>query len=159
MDTKFRALFTLILFFTVWLCLMGVPKDTKEISTFGIIFLIVAGFAFALKIWPAKYSGRIRPLKATLYFIWLIKEIFKSSIVVIKLIWQNKPINQALEIIESVQNNELGMVIYANSITLTPGTITLDLGNGKLLVHALDKSSIEDLKQGEMDKRVKEILC
>ena len=45
-------------------------------------------------------------------------------------------------------------MIYANSITLTPGTITLDLRDGTLLVHALTDDTADGLKSGEMDAKV-----
>jgi multicomponent Na+:H+ antiporter subunit E len=52
------------------------------------------------------------------------------------------------------QASELGQVIYANSITLTPGTISMQVGGGEILVHAIAKEMAEDLEGGEMDRRV-----
>ena len=52
------------------------------------------------------------------------------------------------------QRTELGQVIYANSITLTPGTISVELENGEIMVHALTKGSAADLSTGVMDRRV-----
>ena len=50
------------------------------------------------------------------------------------------------------------MVIYANSITLTPGTVTLSTEDNKLLVHALDIKFMRDLEDGTMDRKVGEII-
>ena len=63
-----------------------------------------------------------------------------------------------LEPIISGQNTELGVVIYANSITLTPGTVTLSTEDNKLLVHALDIKFMRDLQDGTMDRKVGEII-
>jgi multicomponent Na+:H+ antiporter subunit E len=52
------------------------------------------------------------------------------------------------------QKSELGLVVYANSITLTPGTVTIDLTDNKLTVHALTKAGLEGVESGEMDRRV-----
>ena len=52
------------------------------------------------------------------------------------------------------QRTELGRVIYANSITLTPGTVSIDLDDESVLVHALSREGIEGLETGEMDRRV-----
>ena len=52
------------------------------------------------------------------------------------------------------QRSELGRVIYANSITLTPGTVTIDLVDDKLTVHALTPAGLEGVKSGEMDRRI-----
>ena len=65
------------------------------------------------------------------------------------------------EWIDSNEKNDTSLVIYANSITLTPGTVTLDILNNMLLVHALDQSLIDSLKyenitMGERLKRISE---
>ena len=52
------------------------------------------------------------------------------------------------------QVTEMGQVIYGNSITLTPGTITVDIDDGELLVHALTQSGADGLAEGEMDRRI-----
>lgn len=103
-----------------------------------------------------------QPLHLTLklpgYYAWLIKEIIVSNILVVKHIWLgNKTISPTMTIIKSSQKTDIGKVIYANSITLTPGTVTIDLDGDKFLVHALLRESIEDLQAGEMDRRVSQL--
>jgi multicomponent Na+:H+ antiporter subunit E len=56
--------------------------------------------------------------------------------------------------VKASQASELGQVIYANSITLTPGTVSIQVEGGEILVHALTTEMAEDLKGGEMDRRV-----
>lgn len=90
-----------------------------------------------------------------LYFPWLFWEICKSAFSVIKIIWQRKILVEPIfEWIDAEGLEEIGEVVYSNSITLTPGTVTLDINNNMLLVHALDKSSIDDLKNGIMIKKI-----
>ena len=90
-----------------------------------------------------------------LYFPWLFLEICKSAFSVIKIIWQRKILVEPIfEWIDAEGLEEIGEVVYSNSITLTPGTVTLDINNNMLLVHALDKSSIDDLKNGIMIKKI-----
>ena len=103
-----------------------------------------------------------QPLHLTLkipgYYAWLIKEIFLANLTVIKHIWLgNKSISPVFATITSSQKTEIGKVIYANSITLTPGTVTVNLKDNKFLVHALLHESIEVLKSGEMDRRVTQL--
>lgn len=94
-----------------------------------------------------------------LYFPWLFLEICKSAFSVIGIIWQRKIIIEPVfEWIDAERLEEIGEVVYSNSITLTPGTVTLDINNNMLLVHALDKSSIDDLKKGSMVRKIKKIL-
>ncbi|MCC8406346.1 MAG: monovalent cation/H+ antiporter subunit E [Rickettsia endosymbiont of Sceptobius lativentris] len=94
-------------------------------------------------------------IKFILYFPWLLLEIWKSAFSVTKIIWQRKiEIEPVFEWIDAEGLEEIGEVIYSNSITLTPGTVTLDINNNMLLVHALNKSSITDLQRGRMIKKL-----
>ena len=89
------------------------------------------------------------------YYVWLIKEIVLSNLQVVKHIWLgNKSISPTFVTITASQKSEIGSIIYANSITLTPGTVSVDLDGDQILVHALLRESIADLEAGEMDRRV-----
>jgi len=92
------------------------------------------------------------------YYLWLIKEIILANISVVKHIWLgNRSISPTLTTIKASQKTDMGKVIYANSITLTPGTVSVSLDNDKITVHALLRESIKDLETGEMDRRVTEL--
>ena len=94
-------------------------------------------------------------LKIPAYYTWLIKEIIRSNLVVVKHIWLgNKSISPVFATITASQKTEIGKVIYANSITLTPGTVSVNLEGDRIMVHALLQESINDLEYGEMDRRV-----
>lgn len=89
------------------------------------------------------------------YWLWLLKEIFKSAVDVSRVILKAKmPIHPAMLHIKPTQRSEMGTVIFANSITLTPGTITVAMENGELVVHALTKDTADGLLTGDMDRRV-----
>lgn len=93
------------------------------------------------------------------YVKWLLKEVFNSALQVSKIAWRkNMFLRPVLEQIKANQDNDLGVVIYANSITITPGTVTIANQDNDLLVHALDVSFMEDLKTGQMEQRVKKII-
>lgn len=97
-------------------------------------------------------------LKAPSYFAWLIKEIVFANILVVKHIWlSNKLITPTLMTIKASQKTDIGKVIYANSITLTPGTVTVNMEGDLFMVHALCQESIKELEAGEMDRRVTEL--
>ena len=94
-------------------------------------------------------------LKGVAYWPWLIREIAKANVDVARVILsRDMPIAPALLDIEGSQKSELGLVIFGNSITLTPGTVTVDLEGGTLQVHALTRSAADELLSGEMDRRV-----
>jgi multicomponent Na+:H+ antiporter subunit E len=89
------------------------------------------------------------------FYLWLSKEIILSNITVVKHIWLgNKSISPTLKKIKISQQTDMGKVIYANSITLTPGTIAIDLIEDEIIVHALLSQGVEVLETGEMDRRV-----
>jgi len=93
--------------------------------------------------------------KIPAYHAWLIKEIFLANLLVVKHIWLgNKSISPVFATITASQKTDMGKVIYANSITLTPGTVTVNMEGDQFLVHSLLKESIKDLEAGEMDRRV-----
>ncbi len=89
------------------------------------------------------------------YVPWIGLEIIKSNIDVAKRIWaRDMPISPTIVTVPATQKTALGLVIHANSITMTPGTLSIDVEPGLIEVHALTADSIPDLKNGEMDRRV-----
>jgi multicomponent Na+:H+ antiporter subunit E len=93
--------------------------------------------------------------RAVTYWLWLLKEIAKAARDVSKIIIQREmPIAPSVFKVKATQKSELGQVIYANSITLTPGTVTLEVADGYLTVHAIDRPCREGLESGDMDRRV-----
>ncbi len=89
------------------------------------------------------------------YWVWLVWEIVKSNIEVARRILNPAlPISPCLIRVKASQSSELGHVIYANSITLTPGTVSILVEDRTVLVHAVAQEMAEDLQTGEMDRRV-----
>ena len=89
------------------------------------------------------------------YYLWLIKQIVLSNIAVVRHIWLgSSSLSPALITLRAEQKTDLGKVIYANSITLTPGTVCVDLQGDFITVHALLREGVEDLEAGEMGRRV-----
>jgi len=98
------------------------------------------------------YALGFRPLA---YLPWLLLEIAKANFAVARIIVSPRlPISPRLVRVRASQRGELARVVYANSITLTPGTISLDLREGSILVHALTGEAAAALEKGEMDRRV-----
>ena len=89
------------------------------------------------------------------YLPWLIAEITKSNIDVIKRILNPQlPISPILFRVKASQQSDLARVIFANSITLTPGTVAIMVEDDYIEVHALSREGAEGLSSGEMDRRV-----
>lgn len=89
------------------------------------------------------------------YWVWLVKEIVLANIDVAKrILAPGLPVKPHLIRVKATQHDELGKVIFANSITLTPGTVTVDIDGDEFVVHALSQEAADDLATGEMDRRV-----
>lgn len=92
------------------------------------------------------------------YYLWLLKELVISNLQVVQKIWRSSgTLNPAVETLPISQDNDMGRVILANSITLTPGTITTAVTAQSITIHALDYSSIVALKDGEMGARIRRL--
>ncbi len=94
--------------------------------------------------------------KATLYYWgWLLKEILLANIDVCRRILSHGPVISPMVInVRSSQHTTVGRVIYANSITLTPGTVSMSIDGDTILVHALSREGAADLQAGEMNMRI-----
>lgn len=93
------------------------------------------------------------------YWGWLFKEIVKSNIDVARVILDPELRMQPQVVeIESETELETGQAILGNSITLTPGTVTLDVFDNKLSVHCLTEAGARALRDGEMNRRVRAVM-
>lgn len=93
--------------------------------------------------------------KAILYWLWLLMEVVKSAWNVSKIIMHpSLPISPTLVRFKPTQKTDVGLVLHANSITLTPATITIEAEASGFLVHALTREGAKDVVDSEMDRRV-----
>ena len=92
------------------------------------------------------------------YAPWLAKEIVRACIdVAWRIVQPSLPIQPTIIRVPANQRTVPGRVSFANSITLTPGTISLDVLEKEIEVHALTAESAADLESGEMGKRVEHL--
>ncbi len=100
---------------------------------------------------------RIRPpLAALRYACWLAWQITTSSLAVLRQVWSPRLASRPVVATTPVHGlSEVGTVAYANSITLTPGTLSLQVGDEGIEVHALRETSLDDLRGGQMLDRVR----
>ncbi|MDO8448241.1 MAG: Na+/H+ antiporter subunit E [Rhodoferax sp.] len=134
------------------------------LSGFFTPFLLSAGVGCALAVvWFARRMDVVdaegHPIhlgpRALLYWPWLLKEIVKSSWDVSKIILHpGLPISPTLVRFKPSQMTDVGLVLHANSITLTPGTITIEANAQEFFVHGLTRASAQGVIDSEMDRRV-----
>ena len=140
--------------FGVWLLWSGHLEPM--LLGFGVFSSVFVMFLWARM---ERYSGNSNEYRLGLRWIrygpWLVWQITKANWAVARIILKpSLPIQPRLMRIKVSQESDLAKVIYANSITLTPGTVTLDIREDQFLVHALTEEAATDLGTGEMDQRV-----
>ncbi len=132
-------------------------------NSYSMLLLSLGFFSVILVLFIAHKMDLIdhesQPLHLTYrmpaYFLWLCKEIVIANIDVVRRVWSIKlTISPVFFTLITNQKTDLAKVIYANSITLTPGTVTININQHEFLVHALTKESARALQSGIMDKRV-----
>lgn len=93
--------------------------------------------------------------RALWYWPWLVWEIVKAGIDVSKIILSpSLPISPTMINVRASQKSAVGIVTYANSITLTPGTVSVEVEGNEITVHAITLSGAEDIEEGGMDRTV-----
>ncbi|MEN9807559.1 MAG: hypothetical protein RL756_2079 [Pseudomonadota bacterium] len=144
-----------IVLFAFWLTLSGF--FTPLLLTAGALSAIAVAFFCQrrLRIIDRDAQPLHLLLRAVTYWPWLVIEIVKSALQVSRRILAPRlSISPCFARVPLPQETEAGRVTYANSITLTPGTIAVQVDNDQLLVHALEADSIGDLAGGRMAARV-----
>lgn len=93
------------------------------------------------------------------YLPWLLREIARSNVQVVRVVLDPRlPVDPVVVRLRPGLASDLALTTLANSITLTPGTVTLDVEGGELVVHALTAASGADLREGTMARRVAQVF-
>ena len=138
----------------LWMLLSGIFELWLLALGLGSVIVVVT-FANRMDVIDREGHPIHISWRALLYWPWLAREIIIANFDVAKAILSpNMQITPKVLHIKATQVTELGHVFYANSITLTPGTVTLSLEDGAMSVHSLTKSAEKGLLSGEMDRKV-----
>lgn len=142
-----------MLFMTVWLLWSGLYKP---------LLLGLGGFSCLLSLYLARrigyfdrdvFSFHLWP-RLPRYWAWLLKEIATSAIDVARIILDPRmPITPLVVKLNAEPVGPIGQAVLGNSITLTPGTVTLDISDNQLTVHCLTQGGADLLLAGEMNRR------
>jgi multicomponent Na+:H+ antiporter subunit E len=143
-----------LVFAAVWLLWSG--HYTPLLLFFGavscILVLVLAGRIgfFDVEAYAFHLASRLPG-----YWSWLLKEIAKANLTVAKIVLHPRlPASPTVVSVDASSLSPLGQAILANSITLTPGTVSIDVDRGVIEVHCLTRESATELKEGEMLRRV-----
>lgn len=149
-----RTISLTVFLFAFWLALSGHYTP------------VLVGAGLAASVLCALAARRMRALDeeghplhlfvgAVTYYPWLLWEIVKSGWTVTRIILHpSLPISPTMTRLKATQRGGAAIATYANSITLTPGTLTVGVQGNELFVHALTRDGALDLEAGGMDRRV-----
>jgi multicomponent Na+:H+ antiporter subunit E len=153
---------------------MWIPRTAPLLAVFWFVLsghvepllLALGGLSVALVCWlswragVAEYHGAPASfvLRLPRYLLWLGKEVLVSSVAVVRKVWSPHPVlRPVVAATLSPDVRELSQVVYANSITLTPGTLSLDVDDDQIEVHSLEPADIDELRTGAMLRRVRRL--
>lgn len=150
---KYTVSLSLVLF-GVWLLWSG--HFEPLLLSFGVASCaLVVIIVRKMKIVDRESAPVELTLRTLLYLPWLLWEIVKANIDVARRILDPRlPISPRIIKVKAGQRHDIARVIYANSITLTPGTVSIDTEGDEITVHALTEDAARAVESGEMDRRV-----
>lgn len=150
---------TLFLLFAFWI-LLSARFDAFHL-TLGIICSILVAYLSHDLLFLNVRLGDFRT-RAKRFFAagpWFLGQIFSANLHVAYLALSPKmPVDPQIIRFRTKLETDISWVALANSITLTPGTITVDIRDGEFFVHALDKKVAYDLNTGEMEDKIAHVL-
>lgn len=154
-----RYVFTFILMYGFWVLLSG-KFDTFHLALGFLSSLLVSFISSDLLFADTRVGGRIRELIRFIAFIpWILKEIFLAAthVALIALEPNMATLEPCLVRFRTRLRREISKVVFANAITLTPGTITIRISGDEFIVHALTRKTAGSLP-GEMEERIGRIF-
>ncbi|MDH5672489.1 MAG: Na+/H+ antiporter subunit E [Myxococcales bacterium] len=150
-------MFRLLVLGVAWLLWSGhYTLEEPLIAAFGVLSCgLVYWIAQRLRAAAPEHGERTLGWSVVPYLPWLLLEIVKADLAVAKIVLDPKmPISPRIIRVKASQRGDGARVLFANSITLTPGTISLAVREDHIWVHALSKEIGDDLQSGEMDQKV-----
>jgi multicomponent Na+:H+ antiporter subunit E len=149
-----RVFALFVLLFAVWLLWSG-HYNPFLISMGVVSCLLVAAIAHRMRVADEEGVPLEISLRGLVYLPYLLMEIVKANIDVARRILSPRlPIGPRIFRTRALQKSDLGRAIYANSITLTPGTVSIGVEEDEITVHALTREAEEGVLTDEMNQRV-----
>lgn len=149
-----RYLITLsLLLALLWLGISGVYKPVVLLLGVASVALVV-WLAERMEVLGAEHDPGLFSWRLLGYWAWLVWQIILANVEVARSVLQPQRIRPQIVRVPVPLNTRVAKVTYGNSVTLTPGTVTLSLAEDEMFVHALLDASAEDLRSGAMAERI-----
>ena len=153
-DIAIKAAALSVVLAAAWLLWSGLYKPLLlALGAFScalVVYVSLRMRLFEYSFFTLKFGWRLLG-----YWAWLAKEIVKSSLQVTRAVLSpGLEISPTVAEVDAQSRNPVDIATLGNCITLTPGTLTMRIRDGRLIVHALTREGAEDVLKGEMNRRV-----
>jgi len=158
-KTLFSRIVVSAILFGFWVLLSG-QIDVFHLSL-GVICSALIGWVshdLVIRELGVNKSRFRKFLRFVGYLPWLIYQVILANFHVAYLVLRPGQIDPQVIKYKSMLKNDFAQVAFANSITLTPGTITMDIVDGEYYVHALSQKVADDLMTGEMEEKIADVF-
>jgi multicomponent Na+:H+ antiporter subunit E len=141
----------------LWLLLSG---------HFTTLLLALGAASVLLVVWLIRRMDRVdgEPVRVwptvglVGYLLWLLWSVIKANVDLALRVWNPKlPIRPVWDRLDTSVETPVETTLYANSITLTPGTLTTDVHDDHFMIHAVTQEGLDELREGEMERRVRKL--
>ena len=154
-----RSILLFLTLLSFWLLLSGQFHSPFLITTGVLVSILTVFICRRLDLIGSQYQPIESLLGFLLYLPWLLVQIVKASLDVAWKSWSPRPaIAPRLVEVPSQLKHPLARTLLANSITLTPGTVTIDVREDTLLVHALSERAQRGVLDGTMEQRIAKMV-
>ena len=148
-----------VLFFLLWIIFNG--NITLEIVIFGVV-IAAAVFAFMCRFMDYSLKKEVIVYKKSIWFlayaVLLIREIIKANLAIIpRILTLEEEMEPIIVKFRTSLKSDFARMLLANSITLTPGTITVSMDGDAYTIHCLDTSLAEGLENSDFEKALKKL--
>jgi len=153
-----HRLYAFVLLMAAWLAWSGFFTPLLvSLGAISCIIVLVLADRMRFDDRDLSFLGVLHRLPA--YWAWLTIEMIKSNNDVVRIVLSRRmDISPTVVTLDALTQSDLGRATLGNSITLTPGTVTIDLQDGRLTVHCLTRAGAADLAAGEMNRRVAALI-
>ncbi|HLR86270.1 MAG TPA: Na+/H+ antiporter subunit E [Wenzhouxiangella sp.] len=145
---RYHILLAIVLV-ALWLAISGIY--TPLVFSFAVVSVtLVLWLSTRMDVVGREHNPSLFSWRLPVYWLWLLWQVVLANVHVAKLVFRPGRVSARIFTAPAPQKTAIGRVTYANSITVTPGTITMWLDKDQLQVHAVDEESADGVKNGEM---------
>ena len=153
-----RSVATFAMLFVFWVVFSN-HFDSLHLSLGFVCWALVAVLSYDLLFPNAESLFGLRQMwRFCLYIPWLLREIVAANVHVVYLVFRPAQIRPQVVRFRTKLKRDMARAALGNSITLTPGTITLDIQDGEFRVHALSEKAAQSVLTGDMESRVQQVF-